>query len=353
MKVLVTGTAGFIGFHLANRLIKDGFEVVGLDSINEYYSVSLKLDRLKAAGIDADDIEYNKIYKSNSLKSYSFIQLKLEDKENLEALFKSQQFDVAVNLAAQAGVRYSITNPSAYIDSNIVGFANLLECCRHYNIKHFVYASSSSVYGLNETIPFQTDQTVDHPISLYAATKKSNELMAHVYSHLYNIPTTGLRFFTVYGPWGRPDMAMYLFTKAIINNEPIQVFNNGEMERDFTYVDDIVDGVIRVINKIPTGNVEWNGLNPQPSTSKAPYQLYNIGNSKPVKLTGFIEAIEKKLNKTAEKKMMPMQPGDVHKTFADVNELKKNTGYQPSTSIETGVSNFIDWYVDYYKQGQP
>ncbi len=350
MKVLVTGTAGFIGFHLANRLIKDGFEVVGIDSINDYYSVSLKTDRLKAAGIAADNIEYNKIYKSNSLKGYSFIQLKLEDKENLEALFKSQQFDIVVNLAAQAGVRYSITNPSAYIDSNIVGFANLLECCRHHNIKHFVYASSSSVYGLNESIPFQTDQTVDHPISLYAATKKSNELMAHVYSHLYNLPTTGLRFFTVYGPWGRPDMAMYLFTKAIINNEPIQVFNNGEMERDFTYVDDIVDGVVRVINNAPTGNTEWNGLNPQPSTSKAPYQLYNIGNSKPVKLTAFIEAIEKKLNKTAEKIMMPMQPGDVHKTYADVNDLANKLGYHPSTSIQHGVDNFIDWYVEYYKQ---
>lgn len=349
MKVLVTGTAGFIGFHLANRLIKDGFEVVGLDSINDYYAVSLKLDRLKAAGIDAGNIKYNTILKSDSLKGYSFVQLKLEDKENLEALFQSQQFDIVVNLAAQAGVRYSLTNPSAYIESNIIGFANLLECCRHYNIKHFVYASSSSVYGLNETIPFQVDQTVDHPISLYAATKKSNELMAHVYSHLYNIPTTGLRFFTVYGPWGRPDMAMYLFTKAITGNKPIQVFNNGEMERDFTYIDDIVDGVVRVVNNAPAGNTAWNGLAPQPSTSKAPYQLYNIGNSKPVKLTSFIEAIEKKLNKTAEKILMPMQPGDVHKTYADVSDLANNLGYHPVTSIETGVSNFVDWYLEYYK----
>lgn len=349
MKVLVTGTAGFIGFHLANKLIQEGYEVIGLDSINDYYSVELKLDRLKAAGIAAGNIQYNTLYHSNTLKGYSFIQLKLEDKENLEALFKSQQFDFAVNLAAQAGVRYSLTNPSAYIDSNIVGFANLLECCRHYNIKHLVYASSSSVYGLNEVIPFETDQTVDHPISLYAATKKSNELMAHVYSHLYNIPTTGLRFFTVYGPWGRPDMAMYLFTDAIINDKPIQVFNNGEMERDFTYVDDIVDGVVGVINNIPKGKTDWNGMAPQPSTSKAPYQLYNIGNSKPVKLTSFIEAIEKKLGKTAEKKMMPMQPGDVHKTYADVNSLTQDTGYKPSTSIETGVGNFIDWFLDYYK----
>jgi len=348
MKVLVTGTAGFIGFHLANRLIQDGFEVTGLDSINDYYSVSLKLDRLRSAGIAADDIQYNTIYKSNTLPGYSFIQLKLEDKENLEALFKSQKFDIVVNLAAQAGVRYSLTNPAAYIDSNIVGFANLLECCRHYKIKHFVYASSSSVYGLNETIPFETDQTVDHPISLYAATKKSNELMAHVYSHLYNLPTTGLRFFTVYGPWGRPDMAMYLFTDAIINDKPIQVFNNGEMERDFTYVDDIVDGVVRVINNIPTGNPDWDGAAPQASTSKAPYQLYNIGNSKPVKLTDFIEAVEKKLNKKAEKIMMPMQPGDVHKTYADVSSLTKDTGYHPVTTIETGVGNFIDWFVQYY-----
>ncbi len=351
MKVLITGTAGFIGFHLANRLIKDGLEVVGLDSINDYYSVNLKLDRLKAAGIASDNIEYNKLYNSSTLKGYSFIQLKLEDKENLEALFKLQEFDIVVNLAAQAGVRYSITNPSAYIDSNIIGFANLLECCRHYHIKHLVYASSSSVYGLNETVPFETNHTVDHPISLYAATKKSNELMAHVYSHLYNIPTTGLRFFTVYGPWGRPDMAMYLFTKAIINNEPIQVFNNGEMERDFTYVDDIVDGVVRVINNTPQGNAAWDGKNPEPSTSIAPYQLYNIGNSQPVKLTAFIEAIEKKLNKTAQKTMMPMQPGDVHKTYADVNALRNNTGYQPSTSIEAGVGNFIDWYLGYYKNG--
>jgi UDP-glucuronate 4-epimerase len=352
MKVLVTGTAGFIGFHLANRLIKDGFEVVGLDSVNDYYAVSLKIDRLKTAGIAADNLEYNKLYKSDSLTGYSFIQLKLEDKENLEALFKTQHFDIVVNLAAQAGVRYSLTNPSAYIDSNIVGFANLLECCRHYKIKHFVYASSSSVYGLNETIPFETDQTVDHPISLYAATKKSNELMAHVYSHLYDIPTTGLRFFTVYGPWGRPDMAMYLFTDAIMNNKPIQVFNNGQMERDFTYIDDIVDGIVRVMNNTAAPNEEWNGKAPQPSTSKAPYRLYNIGNSQPVKLTAFIEAIENKLDKKAEKIMMPMQPGDVHKTYADVSSLANDTGYKPSTSIETGVGNFIDWFVQYYGNRQ-
>jgi UDP-glucuronate 4-epimerase len=349
MKILVTGSAGFIGFHLANHLIANGFEVIGLDSINDYYQVSLKYDRLTAAGIAKTDIQYNQLVKSSIMPAYSFVQLKLEDKENLEQLFTAQQFDIVVNLAAQAGVRYSITNPSAYIASNIVGFANLLECCRHHKIKHFVYASSSSVYGLNETIPFATNQTVDHPISLYAATKKSNELMAHVYSHLYNLPTTGLRFFTVYGPWGRPDMAIFLFTKAIIEGQPIQVFNNGEMERDFTYIDDIIDGVMLVVKNPAKGNAVWNGLEPDPATSNAPYQLYNIGNSTPVKLIAFIEAIEKKLGKKAEKIFKPMQPGDVYKTFADIAPLKTRLGYQPATDIQKGVNNFIDWYVDYYE----
>jgi UDP-glucuronate 4-epimerase len=348
MKILITGAAGFIGYHLINKIIKDGSEAIGLDSINDYYEVGMKYDRLSSAGILKKAIRYNHLVKSTSLPSYSFIQLKLEDKVNLDALFLSEQFDVVVNLAAQAGVRYSITNPAAYIDSNIVGFANLLECCRHNNIKHFVYASSSSVYGLNESIPFTTNQTVDHPISLYAATKKSNELMAHVYSHLYGLPTSGLRFFTVYGPWGRPDMAMFLFTKAIIEEKPIQVFNNGEMERDFTYVDDIVDGVIRVIKKPASSNENWNGLKPAPSSSTAPYQLYNIGNSKPVKLIDFITAIEKKLGKKAQKLLMPMQPGDVLKTYADISELKK-LGYKPITSIEEGVNSFIDWYINYFK----
>ena len=349
MKVLVTGAAGFIGYHLVNHLIKTGFEVVGLDSINDYYHVSLKHDRLLEAGVAEDCIEYNKPTTSIKMAGYFFIQLKLEDKENLDKLFLNQQFDIVVNLAAQAGVRYSVTNPAAYIESNIVGFANLLECCRHNHIKHFVYASSSSVYGLNETIPFTTNQSVDHPISLYAATKKSNELMAHVYSHLYGLPTTGLRFFTVYGPWGRPDMAMFLFTKAIVERQPIQVFNNGDMERDFTYIDDIVDGVIRVVNHPPTGNPEWSGVTPEPSSSRAPYQLYNIGNSAPVKLTKFIEAIENKLGKKAEKIMMPMQPGDVFKTYADVNALKTELDYNPSTSVQDGVNNFIDWYLGYFK----
>jgi UDP-glucuronate 4-epimerase len=349
VKILLTGAAGFIGFHLVNKLLKDGFEVLGLDSINDYYQVGLKYDRLTAAGIITDNLKYNILVKSTSLELYSFIQLKMEDKDNLEMLFLDQKFDVVVNLAAQAGVRYSITNPSAYINSNIVGFANLLECCRHNQIKHFVYASSSSVYGLNENIPFNTDQSVDHPISLYAATKKSNELMAHVYSHLYGLPTTGLRFFTVYGPWGRPDMAMFLFTKAIIEGSPIQVFNEGEMERDFTYIDDIVDGVSRVVKSPATGNTNWNGLNPESSSSKAPYQLYNIGNSKPVKLIDFINAIENKLGKKANKIMMPMQPGDVHKTYAEVGELKSKLGYAPLTSVKEGVNIFVDWYLQYYK----
>ena len=348
MKILVTGSAGFIGYHLANKLIKNGFEVIGLDSLNDYYQVSLKYDRLNVAGINKGFVQYNKLTLSSESPYYSFIQLRLEDRENLDQLFINQQFDAVINLAAQAGVRYSITNPSAYIDSNIVGFANLIECCRQHLIKHFVYASSSSVYGLNEVIPFTTNQSVDHPISLYAATKKSNELIAHVYSHLYGLPTTGLRFFTVYGPWGRPDMAMFLFTKAIIENQSIKVFNYGEMERDFTYVDDIVDGIIRVINNPPTGNPDWSGINPEPSSSKAPYQLYNLGNNKSVKLTTFIEAIEKKLGKQAKKIMMPMQPGDVHKTYADVSDLKTKLGYHTHTEIQEGVNNFVNWYVKYF-----
>ena len=348
MRVLVTGSAGFIGYHLTNQLIAEGFEVTGLDSINDYYLVKLKYDRLAEAGIKKNEIAYNKIVTSILHATYSFIKINLEDKDSLEKLFMTQQFDIVVNLAAQAGVRYSITNPSAYIESNIVGFANLLECCRHNNIQHFVYASSSSIYGLNESIPFSTNQTVDHPISLYAATKKSNELMAHVYSHLYTLPTTGLRFFTVYGPWGRPDMAMFIFTKAIIDSTPIEVFNNGEMERDFTYIDDIVKGIMCVLKNPARINTEWTGLKPDPSSSKAPYKLYNIGNSKPVKLTAFIEAIENKLGKKADKILMPIQPGDVKKTYADVTDLKKSFGYQPITSIQEGINNFVDWYVAYF-----
>ncbi len=348
MKILITGTAGFIGFHLANRLIKDGFEVTGLDCINDYYDINLKYSRLEFAGIKKDKITYNTLVQSTTHINYQFIQLKLEDKAALEALFATQQFDIVVNLAAQAGVRYSITNPQAYIDSNIIGFGNILECSRHNNIKHLVYASSSSVYGLNEGVPFSTNDNVDHPLSLYAASKKSNELMAHVYSNLFAIPTTGLRFFTVYGPWGRPDMALFLFAKAIANNEAIQVFNYGEMVRDFTYVDDIVEGIVRVINHPPKGNTEWDGKNPEPSTSKAPYKIYNIGNNSPVKLMDFIKAIEDKLGKEAKKDLLPLQAGDVPATYANVDDLVKDLDYKPSTKIKDGIDNFITWYLNYY-----
>jgi len=348
MKVLVTGTAGFIGFHLVNKLLKEtNWQITGLDSINDYYDVNLKYSRLHETGIDKNDLAYNKLVASKIDERYQFIQLNLEDKENLDDLFASQKFDYVCNLAAQAGVRYSLTNPHAYLDSNWHGFLNILEASRHNQVKHFVYASSSSVYGLNETMPFSTHNNVDHPVSLYAASKKSNELMAHTYSHLFNIPTTGLRFFTVYGPWGRPDMAFYLFTTAIFADKPINVFNNGQMERDFTYIDDIVEGVYRVI-KSPAKSMDgWDGANPDPSGSVAPYKIYNIGNNAPVKLMDFIAAIEKHLGKTAVKNMMPIQPGDVAKTYADVQDLIDDMGYKPNTSIDEGVKNFIDWYLDY------
>ncbi len=304
MKVLVTGTAGFIGFHLAEFLLQRGDTVVGLDSINEYYDINLKYSRLDFHGIKKKSIQYNTLVQSETNSLYSFIQLQLEDHENLDNIFQEQQFDVVVNLAAQAGVRYSLTNPKAYIDSNIVGFTNILEQARHHHIKHLVYASSSSVYGLNEDVPFSTSQNTDHPMSLYAASKKSNELMAHVYSHLFNIPTTGLRFFTVYGPWGRPDMALFLFTKAIKEGKPVQVFNNGEMVRDFTYVDDIVNGIVKVIDQPASGDKSWDAKNPIASTSNAPYKIYNIGNNSPVKLLDFIEAIETELGIEAIKEIL-------------------------------------------------
>jgi len=348
LKILVTGTAGFIGFHLAKRLIERGDEVVGLDSINDYYDVNLKYGRLQETGIERQSVIYNEIVKSKKHSNYRFIQLDLEDRENLQQLFKNERFDKVCNLAAQAGVRYSLTNPYAYIDANIVGFINILECCRHNRIKHLAYASSSSVYGLNESQPFSTHDNVDHPISLYAASKKSNELMAHTYSHLFNLPTTGLRFFTVYGPWGRPDMALFLFTKAILENRAIDVFNNGDMQRDFTYIDDIVEGVIRVIDNPPKGNEEWSGKNPDPSSSKAPYKIYNIGNNSPISLMDFIEEIENKLGKKAEKNMMPMQMGDVKSTYADVSDLIADLGYKPNTPLKKGISDFIDWYMDFY-----
>ena len=349
MKILVTGTAGFIGYHLAKRLVERGDEVVGIDNINDYYDVNLKYGRLKDSGIDKDKIVYGEKVVSNEYDNYKFIKLDLEDREGLEELFRNEKFDKVCNLAAQAGVRYSLTNPYAYVDSNIVGFVNLLECCRHNDIKHLVYASSSSVYGLNESQPFSTHDNVDHPISLYAASKKSNELMAHTYSHLFKLPTTGLRFFTVYGPWGRPDMALFLFTKAILEDREIDVFNYGDMQRDFTYIDDIVEGVVRVIDNPPKGDENWSGLNPDPATSRAPYKIYNIGNNAPVGLMDFIEAIEKKLKKEAKKNMLPMQPGDVKSTYADVSDLIKDLGYKPSTSIEEGISKFIDWYLDFYE----
>jgi len=349
MKVLVTGTAGFIGFHLVSKLIAEGYEVIGLDNINDYYDVNLKYGRLEETGIRRNLIEYNRIIQSSVFQSYHFIKLNLEDKENLTKLFHNERFDLVCNLAAQAGVRYSLKNPDAYIQSNIVGFMNILEGCRHNRIKHLVYASSSSVYGLNEKIPFSEKDNIDHPISLYAATKKSNELMAHTYSYLYGLPTTGLRFFTVYGPWGRPDMALFLFTRAILEGKPIQVFNNGDMERDFTYIDDIIDGIFRVLSgQAPEGNSSWNGKQPDPSSSPAPYKVYNIGNNKPVKLLDFIKAIEEITGKKAIMEMRPMQPGDVRKTWADVNELRNKHGYEPSFQVKDGIRKFVDWYITYY-----
>lgn len=348
MKILITGTAGFIGFHLANYLIARGDEVVGMDSINDYYDVNLKFARLTNAGIEKDKIAYNHLVASKKYPNYSFTQISLEDKPALEKLFSQQQFDAVCNLAAQAGVRYSLTNPDVYLNSNIVGFLNILECCRHNKVKHLAYASSSSVYGLNGKSPFATSDNVDHPISLYAASKKSNELMAHTYSHLFKIPTTGLRFFTVYGPWGRPDMALFLFTKAIIEDKPIQLFNNGDMVRDFTYVADIVEGIVRVIDNPPSGNLNWDAMNPDPSSSSAPYKVYNIGNNNPVKLMDYVQTIEKFLGKDAKKEMLPMQPGDVAATCADVKDLEENLHYKPQTSINEGIKNFITWYRSYY-----
>lgn len=349
MKILITGTAGFIGFHLAEKLIKRGDQIVGLDSINDYYDINVKYGRLERTGISKDKIQYNQLIQSEIHPNYQFIQLNMEDKENLNQLFENQKFDKVINLAAQAGVRYSLTNPDAYIDANIVGFINILECCRHHEIKHLTYASSSSVYGLNEDQPFSTKDNVDHPVSLYAATKKSNELMAHTYSHLFKIPTTGLRFFTVYGPWGRPDMALFLFTKAMIENRPIDVFNYGEMQRDFTYIDDIVEGVIRVNDNPPKENPDWDPNSDDASVSSAPYKVYNIGNNNPVKLMDFISALETKLGKTAEKNMLPIQPGDVPSTYADVYDLIRDLDYKPETTIQEGINKFVDWYLEFFE----
>jgi UDP-glucuronate 4-epimerase len=347
MRILVTGTAGFIGFHVANRLLARGDEVVGLDSINDYYDVRVKYGRLAQAGIRQENIKPNELVQSSLHKNYQFIQLDLAQSEAINALFKEQSFDAVCHLAAQAGVRYSLTNPHAYMHSNIIGFLNILEACRHNGVKNLAYASSSSVYGLNESLPFSTSDNVDHPISLYAASKKSNELMAHTYSHLFGIRTTGLRFFTVYGPWGRPDMALFLFVKATLEGKPIDVFNHGEMERDFTYVDDIVEGIVRVIDN-PASSVIPRNPN-DPSTSSAPYKVYNIGNNAPVKLMDFIEAIERKLGRKIEKNLLPLQAGDVPSTYANVNDLVEDLGYKPSTSIQEGIDKFVDWYLDFFK----
>jgi UDP-glucuronate 4-epimerase len=332
-KILVTGAAGFIGFHLCERLLRRGDKVVGLDNLNDYYDVRLKHDRLKQL---------------EGHPGFRFVEASLEDRSTMEKLFCDERFDKVVNLAAQAGVRYSLKNPHAYIDSNIIGFMNILEGCRHNNVQHLVYASSSSVYGANTRMPFSVHHNVDHPVSLYAATKKSNELMAHTYSSLYGIPTTGLRFFTVYGPWGRPDMALFLFTKAILEGKAIDVFNHGKMQRDFTYIDDIVEGVIRVADTIPAPSPSWRGDQPDPGTSYAPYRLYNIGNNNPVELMRFIEVLEECLGKKAGKNLLPIQAGDVPSTYADVDDLMRDVGFKPATSIEEGIGRFVEWYREYY-----
>lgn len=349
MKILVTGTAGFIGHFTALRLLAMGHDVVGLDSINDYYDVKLKYGRLAEAGFDRDQIQPGHLIRSSLYEGYHFIQAKLEDSDTLNTLFAEHQFDAVCNLAAQAGVRYSLENPHAYIDSNIVGFLNVLEACRHYGVKNLSYASSSSVYGLNETMPFSTSHNVDHPVSLYAATKKSNELMAHTYAHLYGIQCTGLRFFTVYGPWGRPDMAPFLFTKAAFNGDTIKVFNHGKMQRDFTYIDDIVEGVVRVIENPCTSNPEWNGASADVASSSAPYRVYNIGNSKTVQLMDFIEAVERAAGVEIQKEFLPIQPGDVVATYADVSELERDFGYRPSTSVQEGMQRMVDWYREFYQ----
>lgn len=349
MKILVTGAAGFIGSYVCKRLAERGDEVVGLDSINAYYDVNLKYGRLDLLGVERSKVEWYKFSESEVYANFKFIRMNLEDKQAMQMLFANGGFDVVVNLAAQAGVRYSIENPYAYTESNICGFLNILEGCRHNDVKHLVYASSSSVYGLNGKVPFSEADSIAHPVSLYAASKKSNELMAHSYSHLYNIPSTGLRFFTVYGPWGRPDMSPFLFTDAILNNRPIKVFNNGDMLRDFTYVDDIVEGVIRVVDSVPKPNEKWDSTNPDPSSSSAPYKIYNIGNSQPVKLMDFIRAIEKSIGRDAEKIFLPMQPGDVYQTNADTASLEKELGFHPCKPIEDGVSETVEWYKQFYK----
>lgn len=333
-RVMVTGTAGFIGFHLASRLLTDGHQVVGIDNLNSYYDVNLKRARLALL---------------ESRPGYQHHTLDLADTDSLRGCFLSARPEVVCNLAAQAGVRYSLENPRAYVDSNLVGFTNVLECCRHFQPRHLVYASSSSVYGANKKLPFSVADSVDHPISLYAATKKANELLAHTYSHLFGLPTTGLRFFTVYGPWGRPDMALFLFTRAILEGRPIDVFNHGRMRRDFTYIDDIVESVQRLLWRAPEPNPEWDAARAEPGTSAAPYRVYNIGNHQPVELLHFIEVLERALGRTATKRLLPMQPGDVEATYADVDDLMRDVGFRPSTTIEVGIDRFVRWYREFYR----
>ncbi len=330
--ILVTGSAGFIGYHLSKRLLEDGYKVIGIDNLNDYYDVRLKQDRL------------NQLV---SFDGFQFYQVDLADMQDLVSIFSDSSVDVVVNLAAQAGVRYSLENPQAYVNSNLTGFVNVLECCRHHKIKHLVFASSSSVYGANTKMPFSVHHNVDHPVSLYAATKKANELMAHTYSHLFDLPCTGLRFFTVYGPWGRPDMALFLFTDAIVAGRPIKVFNHGKMQRDFTYIDDIIEGVVRVMGTIPEPDPNWSGDNPDPANSYTKYKLYNIGNNNPVELTTFIKTIEMALGRKAEKEYLEMQAGDVPATYADIDDLMNAVGFKPSTSIEEGIGKFVDWYKSY------
>ncbi len=335
MKILVTGTAGFIGFYAVKKLAGKGHQIIGLDNINDYYTPKLKFARLQETGIEQSEIAYNKVVTSKTIPYYKFIKLNLEDKENLESLFKTENFDAVLNLAAQAGVRYSIANPYSYIQSNVVGFLNILECCRHYNVKQLVYASSSSVYGKNSKVPFSEDDRVDNPVSLYAATKKADELMAFTYSNLYGMNTTGLRFFTVYGPWGRPDMAPMLFTNAIIKGEPIKVFNNGNLSRDFTYIDDIIEGVVRVTERI--------------SAESSQAKVYNIGCGHPMQLMDFIHTLEKSIGKKAEMNFLPMQQGDVYQTFADTHKLENDFGYKPTTELKEGIEKFVEWYKKFYE----
>ena len=350
MKVLVTGAAGFIGSFVCLRLLQRGDTVVGVDNINAYYDPKLKYSRLERLGISLAEGEaaWYKFYGSSLYPEFRFVRMNLEDRQAIEMLFANEGFDAVCNLAAQAGVRYSITNPYAYIESNVDGFINVLEGCRNHPVKHLVYASSSSVYGLNGNVPFSEHSSIAHPVSLYAASKKSNELMAHAYSHLYSIPSTGLRFFTVYGPWGRPDMSPFLFTDAILHDRPIKVFNHGDMLRDFTFIDDIVEGVLRVIDRPAASNAAWDAANPDPSTSSAPYRIYNIGNSQPVRLMDFIRAIEQACGKEAEKVFLPMQPGDVYQTNADTSALQRDMGYKPSKDIREGVQETVDWFRKYY-----